>query len=106
MKSQVNKAITLSGGAAALVLAVAFGGGDLSPNGATNTRSSSIALAFGSPFQVGRAHAGDPPCIADSTNRCPQVAGDVTNLPSPPRTQRVCQPAGMFGQHCYYRSLP
>lgn len=106
MKSQVTKAIALSGGAASLVLALAFAGGDLSPNGATNTLSSSIELAFGSPLLVGQAHAGDPPCITDSTNPCPQVAGDVTASPSPPRTQRVCQPAGMFGQHCYYRLLP
>ena len=101
MKSQVTKAITLSGGAAILALAVAFAGGDLSPNGATNTRSSSIALAFGSSL-----HAGDPPCITDSINPCPQVADGVTPLPSPPRTHRVCQPLGRYGQHCYNRLLP
>ncbi len=93
MKSQVKKAITLSGGAAVLVLAVGFGGYELSPSGTTPTGSSSIALAY----------AGEPPCITDSTNPCPQVAGDVTNSPSPPPMQIICRPAGTFGQHCYRR---
>lgn len=103
MKSQATKALVLCGGAAILVIAFGAGGGDLSPNGATTTHSSSIALAFQSPFLVGQAHAGDPPCGTDSTNPCPQVAGDVAQAPSPPPMQTVCVPAGRAGQHCYRR---
>lgn len=107
MKTQAKKAIALAGGAAILVLAVGFGGGDLSPNGATTTRSSSIALAFRSPPQVGQAHAGGPTCVTDSTNPCPPpVVDDSANAPSPLRTQTICRPAGKFGQHCYRRLVP
>lgn len=129
MKSQATKAIALSGGAAILVLAVGFGGGDPSPNSATTTRSPSIALVFGPPLlspavslsahlaevvarvasrsgPVGQAHAGGPTCVTDSTNPCPPEVGDSANLPSPPRTTTMCRPAGIFGQHCYRRLLP
>ena len=129
MKSQVKKTIALSGSAAILVLAVGFSDGNLSPNGATTTRSASIALAFRPPLlpqdlsltahlaeviarvtsgtgPVGQAHAGGPTCVTDSTNQCPPALDESVNPPSPPRTQRVCRPAGMFGQHCYQRLLP
>lgn len=113
MKSQATKAITLSGGTAILVLAVGVGVGDLSPNGATTTRSSSIAQEFrppplpsdvslsarlgevlsssgGSVEPVGQAHPGDPTSVKS---------------PSPPRTQMVCRPVLKFGQHCYNQLL-
>ena len=129
MKSQVKKAITLSGGAAILVLAVAFGGGDLSPSGTTIRGSSSIAPAFrpavltqdvslsehfkkviasavGGGKLLGQAYADDPPCVTDSTTPCPPQRGDLANSPSPPRTQTICRPAGIFGQHCYRRLVP
>lgn len=95
MKSQATKALALCGGAAILVIALGLGGGDLSPTGAPATHSSSIAL--------GQAHLGDPLCGTDSTNPCPQVAGDVAKAPSPPPMQTVCVPAGRAGQHCYRR---
>lgn len=129
MKSQVTQAIALSGGAAILVLAVGVGGGDLSPNGATTTRTSSIAQTFrppslppdvalsahlgevvpsavGSAEPVGQAHAGGPTCGTDSTNPCPPALDGSVNSPSPPRTKTVCRPAGMAGQHCYRQLLP
>lgn len=46
MKTQVKKVITLSGGAAILVLAIGFGGHELSPSGTTTRGSSTIAPAF------------------------------------------------------------
>lgn len=129
MKSQATKAIALSGSAAILVLAVGFGSGDLSPNGATTTRSSSTATAFRPPVLkqdvslsehlkeviasdvggaklLGQAHADDPPCVTDSTNPCPPQRGELAISPSPRRTQTICSPAGMAGQHCYRQLLP
>jgi hypothetical protein len=129
MKSHANKAIALSGGAVILVLTVGFGGADLSPNGATTTRSSSIAPAFrpprlpqdvslstqldkvmagvlGGTRPVGQAHAGGPPCVTDSPDPCLPIIDDTANAPSPPRVTTMCRPAGIFGQHCYRRLLP
>ncbi len=129
MKYQATKAFTLSGGAAILVLAIGFGGHELSPSGTTTRGSSTIAPAFRPPMlpqdvslskhleevvaravsgagPMGRAHEGGPPCVTDSTNPCPPVVDDSANWPSPPRTQTFCRPAGTFGQHCYRRLLP
>jgi hypothetical protein len=111
MKSQAKKAITLSGGAAMLVLAVGFGGGDPLTPGAS---APVIASAVGGADLPGQAHPDDPPCVAEPTDPCPppmDVSANVPSRPQPqtmstPRTQVFCQPAGAVGAFCYRRIVP
>lgn len=129
MKSQATKGIALSASAAILALTVGFGTCYSPLDGVTTAHSSSIAAASRPPVLtpdvsfpkplgeviasgvgggelLGHAKAGDPPCVTGSTNPCPPQRGEVANSPRAPRTQTICQPAGLFGQHCYRRFLP
>jgi hypothetical protein len=111
MKSQAKKAITLSGGAAILVLTIGFGGSDLLTSDAS---APVITSALGAAHLPGQALADDPPCIAVPTDPCPppmDVSANAPNRPppqppNPPHTQIFCQPAGAVGAFCYRRIVP
>jgi hypothetical protein len=64
------------------------------------------ASTVGDAHLARQAHADDPPCVADPTNLCPPPVDVSADSPSRPRTQIICQPAGMFGQFCYRRKVP
>lgn len=73
-----------------------------------------LAGAVGDVDLPEQARADNPPCGADPTNPCSppvDVSADSPSRPqpqitSPPRTQIICQPAGIFGQFCYRRIMP
>jgi hypothetical protein len=68
-----------------------------------------ITSAVGAADLLGQAHADNPQCVTNPTVQCPPPAPESANVPNQPgqqstnqpRTHVVCQPAGMFGQHCY-----
>ena len=51
-----------------------------------------------------QAHADNPPCVASETEPCLQHTDQAATVPPPQRHRGlVCQPAGIFGSHCYRR---
>ena len=54
---------------------------------------------------VGQAHADDPPCLAGAADPC-LVGAPRSDPPPQRRTQTVCRPAGMAGQHCFQQRVP
>lgn len=101
MKSQTKSAIAPSVGAALVALAVGFWGGDLLSRDTTTTIRSPVAGAE----LLGQARTDNRPCVADPTNLCLPAVGDSAESPGSPRMQTMCRPAGIFGQHCFRRTV-
>lgn len=122
MKSQAKKAITLSGGAAFLVFAVGFGGGDPLPTGTTTTpsplqdvslcehlgessgcgqtlktggpldRALVVASAVSGADLLRQAPEENPLCVAGPTNPCLPPLEDSADSPSRPQPQATSRP--------------
>lgn len=63
-----------------------------------------MIIGIGDGDLVGQAHADSPPCVESAAEPCLQHTDQAATAPVPPRRyQVVCQPAGIFGAHCYRR---
>lgn len=64
-----------------------------------------IVSGIGGAALLGQARADEPACVAGAADPC------LVDAPRPDpqpqrRTQTVCRPAGMAGQHCFQQRVP